>query len=68
MRIGITCCKDCTERYDYCHAHCEKYKSEKAEWEKTKAEIRKKVEIEQGVTFESITNMMRVKQKKRKQV
>lgn len=68
MRSSIKCCKDCCERKVGCHATCDKYIREKAEWEKTKAEIRKKLEIEQGVTGEQITNMLKVRGKKRKMV
>lgn len=38
MNCTIKCCKDCTQRYDYCHSHCETYKAEKAEWDKIRAE------------------------------
>lgn len=68
MRYKIDCCNGCTEREEDCHAICKKYKIQKAEYNETRAEMRKKYETEQGVTFESITNMIRVRQKKRKQV
>lgn len=31
-------CKDCPDRYPGCHDHCNKYKREKAIWDKQKAE------------------------------
>ena len=68
MASTIRCCKNCTDRYDYCHSKCEKYINEKAEWDAIKAEIRKKADIEQGVTGESIDNMLKMRRKKRKQV
>ena len=38
----IKCCKDCVPpaRYPGCHGVCEKYKAEKAEYEKQKAYIK----------------------------
>lgn len=29
----ITCCKDCTSRYQACHDTCKKYKAEKKDFE-----------------------------------
>lgn len=29
---AITCCKDCTERHEACHDHCEKYQADLADW------------------------------------
>lgn len=37
----IKCCKNCENRHPHCHNTCEEYLTEKAEWEKIKAEIRK---------------------------
>ena len=36
--MSIKCCKDCVPpiRYPGCHAKCEQYKAEKAEWEEEK--------------------------------
>lgn len=36
--MAIKCCKDCVPptRYPGCHAKCEQYKAEKAEYEKQK--------------------------------
>ena len=36
--MAIKCCKDCVPptRYPGCHAKCEQYKAEKAEWEEEK--------------------------------
>ena len=31
-------CNDCTNRHPGCHDKCEKYKREKAEWDRMKAE------------------------------
>lgn len=35
----IFTCKGCPDRYPGCHDHCDKYKREKAEYEKRKAEL-----------------------------
>lgn len=45
----ITCCKDCPDRYPGCHGKCEKYISQRAEYDKLKEERRKKAEISQGL-------------------
>lgn len=39
---GIRCCKDCTppKRHSGCHAKCEQYLKEKAEWEEAKAKMK----------------------------
>ena len=37
-RIPDAPCKDCTERYEYCHGTCERY----LEWKKTREEIMSK--------------------------
>ena len=64
----IKCCKGCEKRHESCHVNCETYIREKEAYDLEKAKEREKQRIERGVAFESITNMMRVKQKKRKQV
>ena len=40
--MAIKCCKDCVPptRYPGCHAKCNKYLEEKAEWEEAKAKAR----------------------------
>lgn len=30
--MGVTCCKDCKDRNENCHAVCEKYAKQKAEY------------------------------------
>jgi hypothetical protein len=40
--MEIWCCKGCTEKYDYCHSHCDKYIIEKAFHDALKAEEDKK--------------------------
>lgn len=42
MACTIKCCKDCTERVMGCHSACERYKDEKASWDKTRAEERER--------------------------
>ena len=68
MRYKIDCCNGCKERTKDCHAICKKYETQKKEHDETKAEMRKKYEVEQGVIYENIVNMMKIKQKKRRQV
>ena len=40
--MAIKCCKDCVPptRYPGCHAKCNKYLEEKAEWEEEKVRIK----------------------------
>lgn len=38
MGCTIKCCKDCQDRAVGCHSTCERYKAEKAEWDKIRAE------------------------------
>ena len=40
--MAIKCCKDCVppQRHSACHASCEKYLTEKAEYEKQKEAIK----------------------------
>lgn len=40
--MAIWCCKGCTEKYEYCHSHCDKYIIEKAFHDALKAEEDKK--------------------------
>lgn len=37
--MKITCCKDCLDRSVGCHAECEIYIKEKAEYDEQKAQI-----------------------------
>lgn len=39
-------CKDCPDRYPGCHDKCEKYRKEKAEWDKTKAKLAENRELQ----------------------
>lgn len=45
----ITCCFQCPDRFPGCHGKCEKYIQQKADFEKTKEETRKKRDIEHGL-------------------
>ena len=47
----ITCCKDCVppERYPGCSDHCNKYKQQKAAFERRKAECRQQ-SVQRNVT------------------
>lgn len=42
-------CKGCTERTPGCHGSCEKYKADKAEYEKLKAEHDRMKSIQSGL-------------------
>lgn len=37
----FTCGRDCVDRKPGCHSHCEKYKRERAAYDKRKAELNK---------------------------
>ena len=43
-RFRITCCKDCPDRYPGCHAKCEKYIQQRAEYDAEKAELTRLIE------------------------
>ena len=45
----ITCCYQCPDRFPGCHGSCEKYIQQKAEFDKAKAEVRKKKDIQMGL-------------------
>lgn len=34
------CCRECTERYEACHDHCEKYQKAIEEWKEHKRRIK----------------------------
>lgn len=38
MNCTIQCCKNCMDREAGCHSTCERYKAEKAAWDKIRAE------------------------------
>lgn len=46
---GIRSCKDCTERYMGCHSYCQKYLSEKAEYDERKLREKKIKDVTWGV-------------------
>lgn len=48
-RYKITCCFCCPDRIPGCHGTCEKYKTEKAEYEATKAAQDKAKAIRTGL-------------------
>lgn len=50
MRIKITCCRECEERFTGCHTMCIDYQNQKKEIEKNKEKIRKIKEIENGLS------------------
>ena len=43
---AVTVCKDCQERHVGCHGTCEKYKTQKAEWDAQRDEINRKKQHE----------------------
>lgn len=42
-------CKDCTGRYIGCHSGCPTWQQWKAQEDARKAEIRKRIDVEQGI-------------------
>lgn len=59
MLSDIHTCKDCPDRYSGCHSKCEKYLSAKAEHDKKKEEITKKLKAEGNATSFSKDNIRR---------
>lgn len=53
------CCKDCNERHEACHDHCEKYKAALSEWREYKETItqNKKATEHDLYRFQSIETM-----------
>lgn len=45
--MNVAPCKDCVERYEACHDHCEKYKEWKAELNAIRSKIAEQKFIEQ---------------------
>lgn len=58
-RYRIECCFNCEKRQLYCHSTCEDYKKERAEMDETQSAMRKKKELEQGITGCLIDSMDR---------
>lgn len=49
-RYKIDCCtKDCPKRSGDCHGTCKEYKTQRAEYEATMAEEKKKGEVRRGL-------------------
>jgi hypothetical protein len=64
--IGKFTCKGCTERTPGCHATCEKYLAEKAEYDKLKQAERRRYEIESALTSQAIHAVDRATKRNRK--
>lgn len=48
-RYKITCCLGCVDRQPLCHGVCEKYKTQKAEYEATKEKQNKQKAVRAGL-------------------
>lgn len=44
MGLGIHCCKDCPDRIPGCHSKCQKYQTEKAQYERDKAKVKAEID------------------------
>ena len=60
----IKCCYKCQDRVVGCHATCEKYITEKAEWDKTAATIRKNRDLENEINSSIIDSIKRKEKRK----
>lgn len=51
MRLKIDCCWGCPDRQadPNCHGYCEKYKQQKAEYDETMAEKKKKEKVDKDL-------------------
>ncbi len=60
-RYKIDCCQpDCPSRSGECHSTCEKYRTQRAEYEATMAEEKKKGAVQRGLNqqfSDSLTKM-----------
>lgn len=54
-----TSCRECTERHQGCHDHCETYQTALAEWLERKKEIRKKKKLIQQSDRYAIDSVIR---------
>ena len=61
-RLKITCCNGCTDRVadPNCHGYCEKYLSQRAELDKSNAEMRKKQEVAWGLNEQKFDSYHRI--------
>jgi hypothetical protein len=48
-RYRITCCMGCPDRFPGCHGTCEVYKTQRAEYEATMAEVKQKEYVRKGL-------------------
>ena len=60
----IKCCYKCQDRVVGCHATCEKYITEKAEWEKTAEKIRQ-ARMQENEINSSIIDSIKRKEKRK---
>jgi hypothetical protein len=58
-RYKITCCLGCVDRNPGCHSVCEKYIQQRAELDESKAEDRKKHNIEYGLNASLIAGIQK---------
>ena len=65
MRYKITCCKDCPNRHAECHSTCKEYKEQKAEYDTTMAEVKKKDNVQKGLQGFMINNIERTNKRLR---
>ena len=59
MRTRIDCCHHCPDRVPGCHGSCEKYLTQKAELEETKAETQKRYYTNKGITGQRLDSLHR---------
>lgn len=48
-RFKIDCCLNCQDRIVGCHSECERYKTQRAEYDETMAELKKKKAVRDGL-------------------
>ncbi len=56
-RYKIDCCLDCSQRHPGCHSTCANYRQQRAEYDETMAEVRRKHDLTAGLNgflFDSI--------------
>ena len=65
-RYKIDCCtKDCPKRNGECHSTCKEYKKQKAEYDATMAEVKKKDNVQKGLQGFLIDNIERTNKRLR---
>lgn len=65
-RYKIECCYKCPNRHAECHSTCERYKTQKAEYDATMTEVKKKEDVQKDLKGFLIENIERTNKRLRR--